>query len=435
MELGKAFKNIKWLFFDKIVKLLLALVTTSIIAKALGPADFGILSLAISIVVIISSLSALGINQTLTKYLLLDSSNTNKYLSSAVLVNFSVSLIVVIVFYLFFFTSTNDNKIVYLLAIVSTSLLFKSSNLIRCYFEAKVESKSVVIIDNLVVSLGCFLKIIIIYLGGGVEELAYVFLLESIVLAIGFVYLLNNVKEYNLKFIFDFKVIFQLISEGWPLLISASAWIIYTRIDQIMIAKLIGDESVGFYVAATTVSDLIIIIPTVLGVSLIPIAVKNKGKNNNLYNFNFQLIHDVTNLCALLSCLLIYLTSDLIISVMFGDEYIKSVDVLSVHAWTGLFITMAFVSGRYMIYEGNQKITMYRHVLGILINIPLNYVMILEYGVVGAAWSTLICLAITNLILDAFLSKTKQCFIFKVRSFALISLSRELIKRVEHKNG
>ena len=117
-----------------------------------------------------------------------------------------------------------------------------------------------------------------------------------------------------------------------------------------------------------------------------------------------------------------------IITLFFGPEYQNAAGVLSIHIWSIIFIAMATVSGRYLINEGLQKVTMQRHLLGVLLNLPLNFVMIPIYGIEGAAIASLLSLALANYCYDALSPATRICFIQKSRAFIAYGLIQTLRK-------
>ncbi|MDW1964769.1 flippase [Vibrio sp. 431] len=425
MKIGKPLANIKWLFLDKILKMVLSLVSTLLIARYLGPEDYGVLTLAISIVVMVSTISFLGIKQILVKYIVLDPKNANSYLSTSLAICLVINLILVMSFYLLWWN--DESELIVMLSIIISSIIIKTTDLIRSYFEAKVEAKRVVIIENVSLSIGMIFKLAVIYYGGDIVQFAFIYLFESMLLSFGLLSLILKVNDtINIKFV-DYKITQKMLKEGWPLLISSSAWIIYTRVDQFMLASLLGNKSVGIYSAAIKVADLIVIVPSVISVSLIPLAAKHRDEA--VSNQKFQEIYNLTTVVSLVICIACFACSGYILPLFYGKEYIEAINVFDIYLWTSIFVSMASVSGKYLMYLGKQKITMYRHTLGVAINIPLNYMLIKIYGVDGAALSTLVCLILTNLILDWFVLDTRICFYHKIRSFSFIRVFKMCIER------
>ncbi len=418
MKFNKALINVFWLVFDKILKLFLSFAVTIAIARYLGPNDFGALTLAISIITIISTLSFLGTNQVLIKFLIKKPDKNIEYIISSITISIMVSSIFLIIFAIFtcYFSILNEN-VSLVLSILMVSLIFKSLGVVRVYFESKVESKKIVIYENSILLTSALFKVIIIYLGGGLLHISVIYLLEMILIPVTIFLLMKTRVNCNFKFgLGKCKV---LIKEGWPLFISASAWLIYSRIDQLMLSSMIDERAVGIYSAATQFTDLMVIIPVIIATSYIPTFICYKENDTGLYNVLFKFIFNVTSSFSFCACVLVFSCSSFLITKLFGYEYIESIYVLKIHVWTCIFISIATVSGKYLLYEGLQKFTMYRHILGVLLNVPLNYFMIKSFGIVGAAYATLFSLFVSNLFFDLFFKEVRGLFIVKLESLIL----------------
>jgi len=120
-----------------------------------------------------------------------------------------------------------------------------------------------------------------------------------------------------------------------------------------------------------------------------------------------------------------------IIQTLFGAAYENSASVLTIYVWSSVFYAMAIVSGRYLINEGLQKVTMKRHLMGVILNVPLNLVMIPAFGIQGAAVASLVSLAVTNYLYDAISPITRICFKQKTKSVFMISLVKYAFRKVK----
>jgi O-antigen/teichoic acid export membrane protein len=88
--------------------------------------------------------------------------------------------------------------------------------------------------------------------------------------------------------------------------------------------------------------------------------------------------------------ILIFLYADLIINLLFGEKFIISAECLKILIWMfipycGYIITMYYLNAR-----GDVKYVMKVSILGLVLNILLNYYLIPAYSLKGAAIATLI---------------------------------------------
>ena len=81
---------------------------------------------------------------------------------------------------------------------------------------------------------------------------------------------------------------------------------------------------------------------------------------------------------------------------LFGVEYIPSIEILNVYVWSLVFIFFSNGSWSYYLNENLEILASIRLIYGAIANIILNMYLIKEIGVVGAAYSTLISYAIAS---------------------------------------
>ncbi len=73
-----------------------------------------------------------------------------------------------------------------------------------------------------------------------------------------------------------------------------------------------------------------------------------------------------------------------------------------IHIYSLVFISIQTIGGKWVLAEGFQKTALLRAAMGTLINIVLNYMLIPKYGIVGAAYATLISYSFIGYISNLF---------------------------------
>jgi PST family polysaccharide transporter len=89
-----------------------------------------------------------------------------------------------------------------------------------------------------------------------------------------------------------------------------------------------------------------------------------------------------------------------------------------------VFAFMGAPAGRWYLYAGLQKLELYRTGIGAGLNILLNMLLIPKYSALGAAYATLIALAISNVLFNALDFRTRSLFAAQVRALTLYSLRK-----------
>lgn len=415
----KSVVNMLYLLFDKFSRMVLGVIVFTLMAKQFGPEKFGELNYALSYVYIFLAMSTLGMQGVIVRDLV------SGKIENSIIIGTSLSLRV-ISSVLFFFLCVGvyiysldyyDDFQMKIIVILSSVILFSFSDIIKYWFESNVASKYVVITENMVFYILSAVKISLLYINVNFYAYIYMFFLEAIIMCIS-LFIIYRIHCDTIKLNLNYSYIKKLLKESAPLLVASAAWVVYTRIDLIFIGKMLESKDVGVYATATKISDIFAFIPVIIMVSYAPVLQKITDKI--AFNRSFQKLYNNVVLVMLFVAIVVTNISNFFISFAFGEDFESSSEILNIYIWGGVFSALAIVSGRYLLLKGKQNITMYRHIVGLLINCPLNYILIANFGVEGAAMATLISLIISNYILDAFSRETR--LIFQQKSHAILML-------------
>lgn len=426
----KIARNVFWMGFERVFRLVTALVVAIALARYLGPEKFGILNLALAFVSIFSTLAAFGMSGVVPKELVLNPSEADRILGSAFIIKIAAAIFFYVTLVLAAFMLNPQNHFVaYITAIIGLSIPFKSTEVINYWFEAAVDSRKISWVESFILFGSALIKIALCLLDAPLLFLSLLILSESFLFSIAAVLIYSRRNTFVTKWTASYAWIRRLTLQSWPLIISSAAWILYTRIDQIMIGRMIGNEAVGRYTAATRLSDATNILPAILVASIVPAITNLRNIDGELYLKKFQITYDLAFGISAFLAIAVSFGSATIIELAFGAQYAESATVLAVNAWAVVFISMAVVSGRFLINEHLQIITMFRHIIGIIVNVSLNYWLIGLWGIKGAALATLTSLVIANYLVDALYPSTRICFVQKTKSFFMAGLVCSLSNR------
>lgn len=412
---SKIIVNILWLFFDKVIRLGLGVFVLILLARYLGPEQYGLINYAQALVAIALAISGFGLYGIVVRDLV---TTDDKYtlLGTAFAIRFIAAIVSYIGLMIAIITlRPNDHSSIYIVAVLGFSLFFNTSDIVRYWYESQVKSRYTVFVENSIFMLLAAIKLLMIYFQCSVIVFVYAFTVEAALS--GFLLFLVYSKQEKLRhWQFSWLKAKGLLNDSWPLIISAFAWIVYTRIDQIMIGQMLGDKEVGLYSAATRLSDVANFFPMIIASSIIPVILKHKDSAREIYEQQFQDIYYliITMMVALAIFTLFF--ADDIIGLLYGSAYTASSGVLKIHFWVIVFSALAVISGKYFINDGNQILNMSRHTLGVILNIPLNYFLIPTLGIEGAAIATLASSVITYYFFDFFSKKSRKTFIFKTKA-------------------
>jgi len=396
----KYFKNTSWLFFERVLRIIITLVVTIYVVRYLGPKDFGLLSYVISFFWLFGAIAILGLENIAIRELVKHPEKRDELVGTVFFLRLLSGLTAIILTSLVLLIVQEDFFTSILILLASVSFLFQAFQSIEYYFRASVKAKYNAYAMFLSIVLASTLKVILILLEAPILYFVIAFTTEYFLLAIGFVgvYKLNHLKIFTWKYSKELSI--ALLKDSWPLILTGLVVTIYVKIDQIMIKHMMHEEAVGLYAAAVRICEAWYFIPVALCNSLFPAIINAKKVNEKLYNNRLQKLYDILVWLSIAIAILVTIFSSSIINILFGGEYSASSQVLTIYIWAGVAVFLGVASSQYLINENLTKLSFIRAFIGMILNIILNLILIPKFGIVGSAVATLVSYTAVTFLLS-----------------------------------
>jgi PST family polysaccharide transporter len=192
-----------------------------------------------------------------------------------------------------------------------------------------------------------------------------------------------------------------------------------------MLGQMVGDEAVGIYSAAVRISEVWYFIPMMIVASVFPAILEAKKRSEAQYYQRFQHLYDLMVWLSVAVALPMTFLSTPIVTLLFGESFSASGTVLAIHIWAAVFVFLGVASSKWFLAENRQMLNFQRTALGAVVNVILNFLLIPDFGPIGAAIATVVSYATAAFLFDVAQQETRQMFAMKVRSLNLVaSLAR-----------
>lgn len=418
IKLKLVIENFSWLLGDKILKLSLGMITTVLIARYLGPSDFGLLNYSIAFVSIISVISSLGLDQIIVRKLVLFPKDKHEIIGTAFFLRIVGSiLLITLSILLISIIRPGDTLSLLLIVAISIGTAFQSLDVIDFWFQANLKSKYTVYAKNISFVTISILRILLIILDASIITFAIAILLENILSGL----LLISTYVYSKEKLFYWRIKIskakELLRESWPLILSSLAIMFYMRIDQIMLKELVGDKSVGIYSAAVRLAEVWYFIPMTIVNSVFPVIVETKQQDEALYYRRMAKLYAVMTWIGIVIALFTTFFSGYIIELLYGNQYAGAEEILALNIWAGIFVFQGVARGAWLINENLQKYSFYYTAGACLLNVVMNFILIPIMQGKGAAIATITSYGFSVLIIPLFIKKTRESSIQLLKSF------------------
>jgi O-antigen/teichoic acid export membrane protein len=394
----KYFRNLGLAFSSKMYSLIASFFVGALVARYLGPERYGVLNYVMSFVTIFAFLASFGIDNILVRDLVKFKEKRQTLLNTALLLKIIGAAFVVILIFLLSLLFKNDGYTSFLIFLYSLQLFVAATSVIESYFQSEVKYKYIFraqLVSTTAVSL---LKLFFIYAAFGTGWFVVSLVFESLVYSFVLLRYFNREHGTLLPTI-DFTLAKKLLSDSWPFLITTAFYLVYSRIDQVMIGKMLSNAELGIYSAAVKLAEIWYFVPTLICSVILPSIVLSKETSLQLYkNRNRKLFWFVTSL-GFFFALFEFIFAHFLVSFIFGGAYSGAIAVLRIYTWAGVFISMILVLNQILTVENRTKVIMVSSCAGALLNILFNFILIPRFGIVGSAWATLLSYAFVPIII------------------------------------
>ena len=427
---NKIVKNASWIIACKVAETIFMLAVTMLQARIFGPSNFGLISYAQSIVTVIVPIMQLGLNSVLIRELVDHKDEEGTIMGSSITMAMLTSPIAILIVLLFTaFVNAGQTETIIVCGLYSSLLLFQVFELLQYWFLAHYMSKYT--------ALTCFAAYVI----ASIYRLAVLFINKSIYLyalsqaiyylVIALVLLYFYKKLGGNRFKFDKTIAKRLFNKSKFFLFSSLAVTIYTQVDRVLLKNISGDEANGHYVAAITIVNMATFIFTAIIDSTQPDLIEKNSLSNEAFEKGMTRLYSVVIYLSLLMCIAIDILAPLIIKIMYGDNYLPSINLLRIVTWYGLFSFIGIARNVYIIAKNKQKYIWIISFLGAIFSIICDYLLILKFNATGAAIGAILVQVFVNIILGFIIKPIRRNNYLMFKALNPNHLL-EMIKEIRH---
>lgn len=414
----KAVSNIYWALLGQAARILSELFVGILVARYLGPEQYGLMSYVISFVTLFSALASFGLDHIEVRELAGGNLPKEAVLGTAFRLRLVFALITLAIIVLTVHCVETDASVRMMIVVYSLSVILNSFCVIRNYFTAIVKNKYVVKAEIGRIAVGAIIKVALLLLRAPLHWFVIAVTFDVLLIASGYLCAYGSQVGSLREWRYDKTIARFLIRQSFPLLLSGAAVLAYQRIDQVMLRNMLNNASVGYFATADKIASLTMFLPLILSQTISPLLVKTRASNPELYRLRReQFVGSVLWLTIGLT-ILTSMLSQALIAMSFGQRYLAAVPVLQVLVFRSVGIALSVTSGQLIIIEGIQKWAFARNALGCVVCIVLNLVLIPKYGAVGSAWAAVITVAFTGCLANLLIPSYHEVFRLQLQAMA-----------------
>lgn len=388
------------IFGGMIAGTLLGMVNQIILGRYLGPENYGLFNLSMSVVMIAGTLSVFGLFGSLSRFIPyhLEKNERNvvrSVIDFGLLFSFLLGVAFAIVIYLladrlavgiFHDTKLAPALKIFAIAVPLHSLQQVARGIIRGFKAAKYDA-IIFNIGSRIVTISVFL-LSLLYL----DRLygALIAFAAGIVVTTGITIWLIGKRIFP-----DFRkyrripIARNLLSFSWPLAVTGFTYLFVSKTDKVMLGYFMSSKDVGIYTPALMIANLLIFISTAFKYIFLPTVSEYCSKNDirglePLYKSTSKWIFII----VMPIFLFILIFPKEILTILYGSSYAEGYLALIILALGIAAYDFAGTSANILVASGHTGLNLACEIIAGVTNVALNIVLIPVYGIVGAAIAT-----------------------------------------------
>lgn len=405
--------NSAWLMSDSLLTNLFSLLVLAIVARHLGPEEYGAYAYVFSLAQIFAVLGQMGLDGLLVRDLVNHPKEQESVIGTAGglrFLGYGLGGLLCLLYAILVPGHDATERWLFVSAFLFI-LLTPAPLILENWFRSRVEARYSSIARMTGTLLGGALKIGLVLLGAGAVAIGFAQAATVvIVFLVSLPLFLRRGGPAPRRWNFESARAKTMLSECWLVFLGSLLAMIYFKIDQVMLRWWTSTEEVGIYAIASRMSEVCYFLPAAIVTTLFPRLIQLRNLSEQEFNANLR------GLLALLSCLSyctmigVFLLGPFLIAFAFGEAYAAAVPVLFVHMCSMPFIFMRYAFSRWILIEKQLVFSVITQGCGAVTNVVLNIFLIPRYGMMGAAVATLFSYAAASYFSLFFSEKTRPVF-------------------------
>lgn len=421
-------RSLRWLVGERIASGTLSLSVVALISRDLGPTQFGTYSFAVAVIALATMIVQLA-SPLLVQELIAHPESERSTLAGAA--RLTAGLVALAIGVIAGFTSTflDDSTTRALVLVMGLSLLAQPILVLDFWLQARRHTSAAVKSRLLGGGLAAAAAAGVVANGGGLIALGGATLLAPLATSLAYTALYRRSEGHGFPWAGAVDAAIRLVRRAAPLTVGTVALAVYLRVDQVMLAGLASRDEVGIYAATVRISEIAYFFPVALTTAIGPSVARARIDSEVDYRQQLRTMFAVLTAVAVAFVVTAQLIGPAVIDTLYGPQFARSSDILSIHVLGSLFVFFAVGDSLWSVNENRERLAMYRSIAGAVTNIALNFALIPAHGAVGAAWSTVISYAVVSPLGNALQAKNREVLWMQLRSLSPLEWLRAIRTR------
>ena len=258
---------------------------------------------------------------------------------------------------------------------------------LKCYVKAKEKNVFYTIDNILYASMYGLLNILfLLVFRFGILGFLFACIISEGISLIFLFFCSKGVSKF-FKYRIDKELLKKMLVYSAPLILNSISWTIASSLDKVMLSLMVSDDSVGLYASASKIPTILYTVGNLFSSAWTISAYLEVTKKDIVFYSN---VFNVYNFLIIFTSSVVLLVSRPFMYIYVGEAFRESSNYVPILVVASIFQSYSAFFGS-IVQSGKKNSKMLISTLiAALLNIALNYILILNYGIYGACISTAI---------------------------------------------
>lgn len=434
MNENRVVKNATWIIACKVAQSILQFIIGMISARYLGTSNYGVINYAASVVAFVLPFMKLGFDAILVHELVESPEKEGEIMGTSLTLNIFSSLVCMLgVFGFISLANAGQTEKIIVCILYSISVFCAALEMMQYWFQYKLQSKYSSIVMLLAYLVVSAYKIFLLITAKSVTWFAISHAIEYGI--IGASLIVIYIKKGGQRLSFSWERAGKMLSKSKHYILASLMVVVIQNTDHVMLSFMDSDAATGIYSAAVTCMVVVQFVYIAIVDSFRPVILSEKKAGNIAsYEKSVSRLYSIILYLMIAQCIVFFIFSNLIVKILYGEDYAESATVLRYLVFYYVFAGMGLVRNVWILAEGKQNYLWIINLSGALLNVALNAVLIPFMGANGAALASLATQFFANFILGFIIKpmrKNNELMLKGLNPKFLIKESKTILKQIK----
>lgn len=420
-KLGDIRDGFLWIGVDRVFRLFLSLGVMSLFARYIGPVDFGALSYALTIVLLLAPVASLALETQVTRDLSAEPHRRHEILGTYGLLRLVTSILAlgVATSSVVFVPAASTHQ--WIVLSVSWLLVVQPLESIELWFQSQRDVRNAVLARICSLSFGAMLKLGLVLAGASFPWFVGATVLDGVLLSAALLVAYQATGESITRWTWSPVQARLYLSLAWPLMGAALLSSLFFRLEQFWVMESYeGTETAGAYYAALRIGDFGLVMGSSLAALIMPVLARRAATRCDSYVDTQRATFEIMTLAGYALAIAMTLLAIPATSFLLGPAYRETGPILMVRAWIMPFVFSGLARSQMIILRGGLRSQAVSSALSLAVICLGTQPLLAILGAPGAALTLVIGFLAGSVVSTWLLPSLRPCWPDQLAGFLIL---------------